>query len=781
MSIKLQSDTLSCHLDANAQKITLASRQWRSASITFTIGLEAQNDRAPISLADRPWQVKSLNKREFPGLPLIVNQALQINCHTSDPQVTCQLILGLSDANPLLFLRMQVVNTSDQTVTLNRLTPLKINPGDLSIHSTQPGRPAFYSHGWQSWSATAAYQAGDEQHRSILGPFQNPMVVNPGTPKPRRRDHFSGDMFGVLGDLSARVGLLAGFLSQKHHFGSLETHLTPQASLALWANGDGAQLPAGKSIQTDWAALGFVDIDDADPLQAYLSAAAESHGIQSKDKVPVGWCSWYHFYTEINEEVIKANLETIKDLQPSVPLSLFQIDDGFETKPGDWFDFDPGFPNGLAPLAQKARDAGLTPGVWLAPFIVHPGARLVKDHPDWLLRNQHGRPVTAGFVWNRFTYALDLTNPEALDYTRRVIRAAVEEWGFDYLKLDFLYAAALDGVYQDPTQTRAQVLRMGLEALRQAAGPEVTLLGCGCPLGSGLGIFEAMRISADVSGHWTPHYPPFSRWLRNEPHMPAARNAIQNILSRAFLHRHWWINDPDCLLIRPETDLTLAEVQTLATAIGLTGGSLLVSDNLPALPDTRLQIVQAHLPVIDQRAQVVDWMDRTTPSLLRVDLEGAVGKWHLLAQFNWGEEAAELLFSPQDFGLPDGIWWVREFWTGQSGQMSEKSPISLFEVPPHGVRILAARPYQPEKPAYLGGNLHLSQGQEITHWRTQREGTTFTIYLGRQAHGEICLYLPKAPLGAWLDGQTQMLQDQGQGIYSLYLAEAEGKEIQIKS
>ncbi len=197
----------------------------------------------------------------------------------------------------------------------------------------------------------------------------------------------------------------------------------------------------------------------------------------------------------------------------------------------------------------------MTPGIWLAPFILHRKAALVKDHPDWLLRNSRGKPVNAGYVWNTFTYALDLTNPEALEYTCDVIQAAVEKWGFEYLKLDFLYAAALEGVYQDPTKTRAQVLRMGLEALRDAAGPEVTLLACGCPLGSALGLFEAMRIGADVSGSWEPHFPPVSPILRKEPNMPSARNALQNIITRAPLHRHWWINDPDCLLVRADTDL----------------------------------------------------------------------------------------------------------------------------------------------------------------------------------------------------------------------------------
>ena len=43
---------------------------------------------------------------------------------------------------------------------------------------------------------------------------------------------------------------------------------------------------------------------------------------------------------------------------------------------------------------------------------------------------------------------------------------------------------------------------MGMEAIREAVGPDVTLLGCGAPFGPMLGLVEAMRIGPDVSGDW---------------------------------------------------------------------------------------------------------------------------------------------------------------------------------------------------------------------------------------------------------------------------------------
>ena len=354
--------------------------------------------------------------------------------------------------------------------------------------------------------------------------------------------------------------------------------------LGMWANCDEVRLDPGKTISTDWAVFNPILLDHRDPLDKYLEAVARENDVRVPAESPVGWCSWYHFYTHLSEKDVQANLKTILEQQETLPIQLVQIDDGFESQIGDWFTFKPEFPNGVKPLAEEISREGLIPGLWLAPFIVHPRSQLAKKHPDWLLRKKNGRLANAGFVWNVLDTALDLTVPEALEYACSVVRTASKEWGYPYLKLDFLYAAALKGSYKDPTVTRAQVLRRGMEAIREAVGKDVTILGCGAPLGSMLGLIDANRIGADVSGYWEPNFNGIGAFFKNEPAMPSARNSIRNILTRAALHQHWWINDPDCLLIRPDTNLTLDEVQSLASVIALTGGSLLVSDDLPKLP-----------------------------------------------------------------------------------------------------------------------------------------------------------------------------------------------------
>jgi alpha-galactosidase len=421
----------------------------------------------------------------------------------------------------------------------------------------------------------------------------------------------------------------------------------------------------------------------------------------------------------------------------------------------------------VAPLAGEITKEGLTPGLWLAPFIVHTKSQLIKDHPEWMLRKKNGKLVNTGYVWGVLDTALDLTVPDALEYACSVVRTAAKEWGYPYLKLDFLYAAAVEGVYHDPTLTRAQVLRRGMEVLREAVGPDVTLLGCGAPLGSVLGLVEANRIGADVSGDWLPQFNGIKAFFKHEPAMPCARNSIRNILTRAALHQHWWINDPDCLLIRPDTRLTLAEVRSLASAIALTGGSLLVSDDLPKLPADRLRIAEVLVPVIGERARVIDWFDASMPEKLRLDQLGATGEWHILATFNWSDKAVSREITLVDYHLNPGRYVVREFWTGDVGTLSAAQTYKIDQMPAHGCAVLAVRMADDELPIYLGSDLHISQGMEVAEWEATAEKVSATIRLPRKAGGRIVVKLPGANWQCTVNDKKVMGKELGRGVIEI--------------
>ena len=61
-----------------------------------------------------------------------------------------------------------------------------------------------------------------------------------------------------------------------------------------------------------------------------------------------------------------------------------------------------------------------------------------------------------------------------------------------------------------------------------------------------------------------------------EPTLPSAANAIRNVLTRSWMHRRLWLNDPDCLMVRrSDTQLSDAERSSLAGAIAASGGMVM--------------------------------------------------------------------------------------------------------------------------------------------------------------------------------------------------------------
>jgi alpha-galactosidase len=259
-----------------------------------------------------------------------------------------------------------------------------------------------------------------------------------------------------------------------------------------------------------------------------------------------------------------ASLAAHRDL---VALRLVQLDDGYEAAIGDWLEVLPSFPSGMPSLVNAIRQHGAMPGVWLAPFLLSARSRTYAQHPDWVVRDEQGEPLNAIDNWGSANFALDTTHPAALAWLENVIRTVCEDWGFEYLKLDFLYAAAMRGRRYNPRVTGVEAYRNGMRAVRRIAG-EWFILGCGAPLIPSVGVVDGMRIGSDVAAVWG---------REGNADGPALRNATRATLARMWIHGRWWTNDADCVVVRADgTQLSLTEVQGWASVVALSGGMVFV-------------------------------------------------------------------------------------------------------------------------------------------------------------------------------------------------------------
>lgn len=561
-------------------------------------------------------------------------------------------------------------------------------------------------HGWQSWSACASLGAGDAEPRPRLA-FLDRITRSASAPEPVTSGDLWSELCTALVDVRTGAACVAGYLDARSQFGGFALRLRAGAPAGLVARlpFEGVALApgetrAGEPLHVAWGD-GGASARDANGsagalLEAWASALGAAMGARVPERDVVGWCSWYEHFERIDQRVIARNLEHAARLRERLGLELFQIDDGYQAALGDWLLPARGFPRGMAPLAAEIASHGLTPGIWLAPFLAADRSRVAREHRGWLLRDARGRAVPALFNprWSLVSTAkaLDVTHPGVLEHVATACRTLAREHGFRFLKLDFLYAAALPGLRHDARATGAEALRRALETIRGAVGDDVSLLGCGCPLGPAVGVVDVMRIGPDVAPTWSDW---MARRLGRDVGLPATRNAVRNSLGRAYLHRALWLDDPDCLLVREQrTKLTADEVRTLAGVVALSGGSVLLSDDLAKLPEARVALAERALALhreVAGRPRCLDLMDSSFPRLLLAPRRA--GGWLLLV-LNPDDAPRATTLDLAALALPAGVQRdvaLHDAWSGAALD-APGGVLDLGTLAPHASVLLAADP-----------------------------------------------------------------------------------------
>jgi alpha-galactosidase len=445
-------------------------------------------------------------------------------------------------------------------------------------------------HGYQSWSPTgvATFRVDQDPTRHE-GVRSLPIGMHHADWDRADDGELRSELVTALRDASGAV-VVAGFLGGWEHDGTLRVRCgrDDPDEIEVWLEAflGGAVLEPDerRELHPVWLAAG--EGDPSPLLESWAAALGATGAARTDAPYQVGWCSWYHYFHAVTEADLRGNLARAG----AWPFEVFQLDDGFQAAIGDWLATNDKFPTELDGLAAAIAAEGRTPGIWLAPFLAAAGSRVAADHPGWLATHEPSGAPLVGMVndgWGGAVHTLDTSDPEVLEHLEGVARGLVDA-GFPYLKLDFTYAPTIRGRYADPSRTPAQRVRAGFEAIRRGAGPDAFLLGCGAPLGASVGIVDGMRIGADVAPWW--HVQPHQyRPPGHEGGEPATVHAWRNTLSRSFLHRRLWLNDPDCLMLRTDhTQLTPEQVRAWALAVGVSGGMALVSDDLALLgPDAR--------------------------------------------------------------------------------------------------------------------------------------------------------------------------------------------------
>lgn len=418
---------------------------------------------------------------------------------------------------------------------------------------------------------------------------------------------------------------------------------------------------------------------------------------------PSGWCTWYYYYRVINPAEVIANAHWIAENLAPFGAHYVQLDDGWqgmgERGPGayrDWSTLDPRFRGiGLGGLADSIRSLGLEAGIWIAPH-GQSNPQVARSSGAFLWTPDDS---SASTTWEG-RYLLDPTSPKAPGYLGGIFER-LRDLNFTYFKIDgqtivvheygdktrYMHGPVPEGT---PHEVGAKLYRKTLRTIRSAIGDSSYLLASwGTPL-AGVGLYNGSRTGGDIVQGWD-----------------GLLGAVSTVQRWNFLHNIAWYSDPDVLIVRPPMREGTARVW--ATIMGLTGQSLMSSDRLTDLPESRVELLRRVYPATDIRPLDLYRPANTRKPLIDLKVSHLGRDYDVVGVFNYdAEESSNRLLSWSALGLDStAMYHVYDFWNG-TYYGSWKHGV-FIDVPAGDVRVITLV-RATDRPQLVSTSRHITQG-----------------------------------------------------------------------
>lgn len=477
----------------------------------------------------------------------------------------------------------------------------------------------FYANGYQAWTTSREFSRNDTLRGLFnianLSKFTKHFAGLSGDyhfARYNEKGVFHSYTYCYFREKGKEEITLYGSKSERKGFTVFEVEMG-DGKFAVEKDVEGLKLKAGQEYEMFDIAIIKGDMDTVMDKYFFDFVGCKKPAIKHLS----GYTSWYNYFQKINEEIILRDLDGLD--RASEEVSIFQVDDGYQHAVGDWLITDhKKFPNGMKYIADKIHEKGYKAGIWLAPFNAQTSSILAKKHPEWLLRhNRNGKKMLGCQGWGG-AYTLDIYHPEARKYIKKVFDTVLNVWGFDMVKLDFLYSQCIE---PRNGKTRGEIMCDGVDLLREACGDK-WILGCGVPLGACMGIFDACRISCDANKNWEED---LVNKLKINNEIPSSQCAIINTIFRNHLDGRAFCNDPDVFFLR---DINIGYSMNQKLLHGkintVCGNVLFVSDNAGDFDDERIEYLKEFFRDKDYKVKMAEYVDE---SIIRLDFsENGVDK-----------------------------------------------------------------------------------------------------------------------------------------------------------
>ena len=414
---------------------------------------------------------------------------------------------------------------------------------------------------------------------------------------------------------------------------------------------------------------------------------------------PVGWMTWYAVQFEAGEKTVLENTKWQEENLKKYGADTIWVDwewyhRDFSSIGADDLDMyhpDPiSYPNGLDYVAKKIEEAGFIPALWVGPTCDPRKNELIEKYPDAVMIR---KPMWCG------QYFLDPTHPKFLEEMLPKMIRQPKDWGYKAIKWDCLPNTT--SLCDDCRDTRYDKMSSrdamigAFKKAREVLGEDYYMLYCAGSterdMDLAISVFDAARIGGDIF-----------RWEE------FITQCIDKVCKYYMLHTVACNNDPDNVVIREKFN-TYDQAVTRAAFVSLLGMPFTLGDNLPELPEERVEILRRSIPPIpahpmDIRSTVSDHktvvvnlaverpdMSCNIADIVNLDTEDSVVRVDLRA----------------DLGLDEGAYHVYDYWNKQYIGMFTDS----FEV---ALRGCASRIFSVHKvadvPQVISTSRHIAQG-----------------------------------------------------------------------
>ena len=466
--LQVDAGSLSCSIEADGAGAVIGARDWPG----FALG--------PLTCEVRANGRDLTPVRASAGTS--AENAVEIVLDFTDPDLRLTHRVSTA-ARGIVVMRTRMANLADADVILNHVTMLRLDPD-------QAGRAAFGLDASQVRIYEQSAYAGRVRWLRQIAATEGAGSEPGATELPES----TSDLCWLACDLASRRSLLVGYQTSERWLGKIRVAGDPAGQVAAWtAEFDGGDLRilAGETIALEEMVIMLGD-EPLALLDRYGDQAAERNSAVVPAEIPVSWCSWYPYRLGVTEERVMDNAVVAADRLKPLGLSIMEVDLGWERQqlPGAFEENDL-FPRGLRWLAQRLAELGLKLGAWKAPYTVSEFDPVFKEHPEWLLPGEDGKPAPTGeWFWQPHgrTFALDLTHPGAQAHLREKVSSLADR-GVHYFKTDFIGGvtiSSLRGRHDDRIIAGGgwEAARIGSEITHQtlrSRDPDALILCCGGP------------------------------------------------------------------------------------------------------------------------------------------------------------------------------------------------------------------------------------------------------------------------------------------------------------